>query len=62
MVKDNSIREQMFASIASWQSSELSQKQWCQHTGNNLSCFSLLVPEVPGWSIRSQLVIILLFG
>jgi hypothetical protein len=29
MVKDNSIREQMFASIASWQSSELSQKQWC---------------------------------
>jgi hypothetical protein len=33
MVKDNSIREQMFASIASWQSSELSQKQWCQDQG-----------------------------
>jgi hypothetical protein len=33
MVKDNSIREQMFASIASWLSSELSQKQWCQDHG-----------------------------
>jgi hypothetical protein len=33
MVKDNSIREQMFASIASWLSSELSQKQWCQDQG-----------------------------
>jgi hypothetical protein len=33
MVKDNSIREQMFASIASWQSSELSQKQWCDQQG-----------------------------
>lgn len=30
MVKDNSIREQMFASIVSWQSSGLSQKQWSQ--------------------------------
>jgi len=33
MVKDNSIREQMFASIASWLSSDLSQKQWCQDQG-----------------------------
>jgi hypothetical protein len=33
MAKDESIREQMFASIASWQSSELSQKQWCQDQG-----------------------------
>jgi hypothetical protein len=33
MVKDNSIREQMFASIASWLSSELSQKQWCDQQG-----------------------------
>jgi hypothetical protein len=33
MVKDNSIREQMFASITSWLSSELSQKQWCQDQG-----------------------------
>ena len=33
MVKDNSIREQMFASIASWLSSGLSQKQWCQNQG-----------------------------
>ena len=33
MAKDNSIREQMFASIASWLSSELSQKQWCQEQG-----------------------------
>jgi hypothetical protein len=33
MVKDNSIREQMFASIASWQSTELSQKQWCLQQG-----------------------------
>jgi hypothetical protein len=33
MVKDNSIREQMFASIVSWLSSELSQKQWCQDQG-----------------------------
>jgi hypothetical protein len=33
MVKDNSIREQMFASIASWLSSELSQKQWCHQQG-----------------------------
>jgi hypothetical protein len=33
MVKDNSIREQMFASIASWLSSELSQKQWCHQHG-----------------------------
>jgi hypothetical protein len=33
MVKDNSIREQMFASISSWLSSELSQKQWCQDRG-----------------------------
>jgi hypothetical protein len=33
MVKDETIREQMFASIASWQSSELSQKQWCDQQG-----------------------------
>jgi hypothetical protein len=33
MVKDNSIREQMFASITSWLSSELSQKQWCRDQG-----------------------------
>jgi hypothetical protein len=30
MIKDESIREQMFASVASWLSSELSQKQRCQ--------------------------------
>jgi len=33
MVKDNSIRERMFASITSWLSSELSQKQWCDQQG-----------------------------
>jgi hypothetical protein len=33
MAKDDSIREQMFANIASWLSSELSQKQWCQDQG-----------------------------
>jgi hypothetical protein len=33
MVKDNSIREQMFASITSWMSSELSKKQWCEDQG-----------------------------
>jgi hypothetical protein len=33
MVKDNSVREQMFSSIASWQASELSQKQWCDQQG-----------------------------
>ena len=30
MIKDESMREQMFASINSWQSSELSQKEWCR--------------------------------
>jgi hypothetical protein len=30
MVKDESIREEMFASIVSWLSSGLSQKQWCE--------------------------------
>ena len=33
MVKDESIRDKMFASIASWQASELSQKQWCDQQG-----------------------------
>lgn len=33
MVKKNSVREQMFASITSWLSSELSKKQWCQDQG-----------------------------
>jgi hypothetical protein len=33
MVRNNSIREQMFASITSWLSSEFSQKQWCQDQG-----------------------------
>jgi hypothetical protein len=33
MIKDESIRGQMFASIASWLSSNLSQKQWCQDQG-----------------------------
>jgi hypothetical protein len=33
MVKDESIREQMFASITSWLSSELSQKEWCRQQG-----------------------------
>jgi hypothetical protein len=33
MAKDESIREKMFASIASWQSSDLSQKQWCEQQG-----------------------------
>jgi len=33
MGKDDSIREQMFASIASWQTSELSQKEWCRQQG-----------------------------
>ena len=30
MVKVDSIRKQMFASIASWQSGELTQKEWCR--------------------------------
>lgn len=33
MVKDDSIRKKMFASIASWQFSELSQKRWCDQQG-----------------------------
>jgi hypothetical protein len=33
MVKENSVREQMFGSITSWLSSELSQKQWCRDQG-----------------------------
>ena len=33
MVKDESIREKMFANIASWQLSDLSQKQWCDQEG-----------------------------
>ena len=30
MAKSESIREQMFASIASWQTTDLSQKEWCR--------------------------------
>jgi hypothetical protein len=30
MAKSESSREQMFASIASWQDSSLSQKEWCR--------------------------------
>ena len=30
MAKDESVRKQMFASIASWQTSDLSQKEWCR--------------------------------
>jgi hypothetical protein len=30
MTKDESVRKQMFASIASWQASDLSQKEWCR--------------------------------
>ena len=30
MAKNESVREQMFASIASWQQSDLSQKEWCR--------------------------------
>jgi hypothetical protein len=30
MAKSESTREQMFASIASWQTSDLSQKEWCR--------------------------------
>ena len=33
MVKDDSIREQMFASITSWQTSDLTQKEWCRQQG-----------------------------
>jgi transposase-like protein len=33
MVKNDSIRQKMFASIASWQSSELTQKEWCRQQG-----------------------------
>jgi hypothetical protein len=30
MAKSESTREQMFASIASWQASDVSQKEWCR--------------------------------
>jgi hypothetical protein len=30
MAKNESVREQMFVSIASWQQSDLSQKEWCR--------------------------------
>jgi hypothetical protein len=30
MAKNELVREQMFASIATWQRSELSQKEWCK--------------------------------
>ena len=30
MAKKEPVREQMFASIASWQRSDLSQKEWCR--------------------------------
>ena len=30
MAKSESTREQMFASIASWQKTDLSQKEWCR--------------------------------
>src|ERR1700733_12690877 len=30
MAKSESTREQMFASIASWQTTDLSQKEWCR--------------------------------
>jgi hypothetical protein len=30
MAKNESVREQMFASIVSWQQSDLSQKEWCR--------------------------------
>jgi hypothetical protein len=30
MAKSESTREQMFASIASWQTTNLSQKEWCR--------------------------------
>jgi hypothetical protein len=30
MSKNESVREQMFTSIASWQQSDLSQKEWCR--------------------------------
>jgi hypothetical protein len=30
MTKDESVREKMFASIASWRASILSQKEWCR--------------------------------
>lgn len=30
MAKNESVREKMFASIASWRRSELSQKEWCK--------------------------------
>jgi hypothetical protein len=30
MAKDESVRKRMFANIASWQTSDLSQKEWCR--------------------------------
>jgi hypothetical protein len=30
MAKNESVREQMFANIASWLTSDLSQKEWCR--------------------------------
>jgi hypothetical protein len=33
MAKDETIREKMFSSIVSWQSSDLSQKEWCRQQG-----------------------------
>jgi hypothetical protein len=61
MVKDNSIREQMFASIASWLSSELSQKQWCQDKGITYHVFTTGTGSI-GMSTRRHLLITLLSG
>jgi hypothetical protein len=33
MSKDDSVREKMFASIASWQTGDLFQKEWCRQQG-----------------------------
>jgi hypothetical protein len=52
MVKDHSIRQQMFASITSWQSGELSQKKWCNQQGITYH-FSLLVPKISGRACRA---------
>jgi hypothetical protein len=30
MIKDETIRAKMFASISSWQTSDFSQKEWCR--------------------------------
>jgi hypothetical protein len=42
MAKDDVIRKKMFASIASWQASDLSKREWCR----TYLCFQKGIPSL----------------